>query len=73
MFHCIRTTKFSVLVNGFLAGFFGSSRGLRQGDPMSPLLFIMVSEVLSKMITRAKGEYILGFMIGRGNCRISHL
>jgi hypothetical protein len=41
----------SVLVNGSSAGFFNSSRGLRQDDPLSPLLFIVVMEALSKMLS----------------------
>lgn len=49
---------------------FRSSRGLRQDDLLSPLLFIMVSEVFSKMIRKIEGEYIQGSLVGFGECRI---
>lgn len=49
---CFSTIRFSVLVNGSRADFFGSSQGLRQGDPLPPLLCLLVMEVLSWILTR---------------------
>ena len=74
---CISTVKFSVLINGEPAGFFSSSKGLRQGDPLSPYLFIMGMEVLSALIRRVvEGGCISGCRIRRGRgqaLNISHL
>ena len=77
MWSCISTAKFSVLVNGVPTGFFSSSKGLCQGDPLSPYLFVMGMEVLSVLIRRAvKGGFISGCNIWRGSGpvgNISHL
>ncbi|RVW75088.1 hypothetical protein CK203_057895 [Vitis vinifera] len=58
---CISTASFSVLINGTSKGFFQSSRGLRQGDPLSPYLFVIAMEVFSSFLKRAVDG---GFMSG---------
>ena len=71
---CISTAKFSVMVNGSPAGFFSSSKGLRQGDPLSPYLFVMGMEVLSVLIRRAmEGGFISGCKIQRNRGRAVHI
>ncbi|KAJ9685997.1 hypothetical protein PVL29_015067 [Vitis rotundifolia] len=77
MWRCISTTKFFILVNGVRAGFFPSSKGLHQGDPLSPYLFVLGMEVLSALIRRVVDEgFISGCRIrgrGRMEMNISHL
>ena len=77
MYWCISTASFSVMVNGSPTGFFRSSRGLRQGDPLSPYLFVIGMEVLSCLLKRAvEGNFISGYKLGDrdgGELVISHL
>ena len=74
---CISTVRFSIMVNGSPSGFFGSSRGIRQGDPLSPLLFLLIMEVLSRMLRRTKeAGLIKGFKAGDSaeeDLSVSHL
>ncbi|KAG7529879.1 Reverse transcriptase domain [Arabidopsis suecica] len=56
---CISTPQFSVSVNGVTSGYFQSSRGLRQGDPISPYLFVLAMEVFSKLMS---SSFAAGFI-----------
>ncbi|KAK3225500.1 hypothetical protein Dsin_005362 [Dipteronia sinensis] len=48
----ITTPKFFISINGELFGFFHSKRGLHQGHPMSPYLFVIAMELLTKLLAK---------------------
>ena len=61
---CITSASFSVLVNGSLARFFQRSRRLRQGNPLSPYLFVLGMETLSRLTARAvEGGFLFGYKV----------
>ena len=63
--HCVFTVRFSVLINGTPADFISSSRGVRQGDPLSPLLFVMMMEAFSRMMNATvERDLMSGFSEG---------
>ena len=74
MMECISTVSYSILVNGEPHGYIKPSRGLRQGDPLSPYLFLLCAEGLHSLIQRAKNEGALkGISISRGGPKLTHL
>ncbi|XP_057443227.1 uncharacterized protein LOC130735144 [Lotus japonicus] len=72
--NCVCTASFSVLLNGRPGVSFTSSRGLRQGDPLSPYLFILCAEVLSGLLLQAQeNQAIHGIRIAPQAPEVSHL
>ncbi|GKV00423.1 hypothetical protein SLEP1_g13109 [Rubroshorea leprosula] len=71
---CLKSNTVSVLVNRSATREFSMTRGLQQGDPLSPFLFLMMAEALNGLtsVVVAKG-YFRGVKIGDGELEVSHL
>lgn len=72
--HCISTVSFTANINGATIGNIIPSKGLRQGDPISPYLFLLCVEWLSALIKNASlNSQVMGLLVmGQGVC-VSHL
>lgn len=71
---CVSSVSYSFLVNGGPQGRVVPSRGFRQGDPLSPYLFILCTEVLSGLCHQAMIQGTLpGVKVGRNCPPINHL
>lgn len=71
---CLKSARVSVLINGTPTPEFSTERGLRQGDPLSPFLFILAGEALNIMMDAAISQQIFVPMsVGSNDTVLSHL
>uniref|UniRef100_A0A803QPG7 Reverse transcriptase domain-containing protein n=1 Tax=Cannabis sativa TaxID=3483 RepID=A0A803QPG7_CANSA len=71
---CVSSVSFSVLINGVPQKKFEPKRGLRQGDPLSPFLFLLCHDVFSKLIMRQQAKGLVqGISLSRSRPAVSHL
>ncbi|KAA3449628.1 reverse transcriptase [Gossypium australe] len=71
---CICSVSYSVQLNGICSDWFSPSRGLRQGDPLSPYLFYICAEGFSSLLEEVKNSGgMQGATIGRERISINHL
>ena len=71
---CVKTVTYSVLVNGEPCGMIHPTRGIRQGDPLSPFLFLLCTEGLNGLIKKAeRNGDIHGFSLYRRGPKLTHL
>ncbi|GKV36495.1 hypothetical protein SLEP1_g44621 [Rubroshorea leprosula] len=71
---CLKTAEVSVLLNGSTTRQFKMQRGLRQGDPLSPFLFLIVAEGLNGIISAVASLGLFnGIEIGQCGMNVTHL
>ena len=71
---CVKTVTYSILVNGEPKELIHPSRGLRQGDPLSPFLFLLCTEGLHGLIKKAANNGdITGFRLCKQGPKLTHL
>ncbi|KAG7546653.1 Zinc finger CCHC-type [Arabidopsis suecica] len=70
---CITTPTFSVCLNGNSSGYFKSAKGLRQGDPLSPYLFVLAMEVFTRLLQSRFDQGYISYHPRTSGISLSHL
>ena len=71
---CVTTSSFSIRINGKAYGNFRPTRGICQGDPLSPYLFLLCAEAFTSLLAREEENgWLHGVSISWYTSTISHL
>lgn len=70
---CVTTPTFSILINRETKGNFDGKKGLRQGDPLSPIIFTLIMEVLSRMLAQGARDKSFSFHSKGKRTLITHI
>lgn len=72
--HCVRSVSYTVLLNGQSHGYITPTREIRQGDPLSPFLFILYAKTLVHIMNKAeKDGKITGMRLAKKCPSVQHL
>ncbi|VFQ82141.1 unnamed protein product [Cuscuta campestris] len=73
LMECVTTASFSLAINGKLHGFIKCKRGIRQGDPMAPTLFLFCVEYLSRLLGKMTSDRKFSFHSKCAKLKIHHI
>ncbi|XP_039003287.1 uncharacterized protein LOC120129991 [Hibiscus syriacus] len=71
--NCCSDTRYSIDINGSLIGYFKGAKGIRQGDRLSPILFVLVMNFLSNLLNTATNKGVFAFHLKCKKISLTHL